>query len=109
LATLVIANVGMLTMAVGRDCVKEALLNFALTELSESPINHIYAFIKSEMGSPRHDILTSLLAARDSIENKFEENTALQQKPGANYETLVTCRDSDFRTYFRMNRNTIQV
>jgi hypothetical protein len=99
----------MLQMAVDSQVVKEALLNFALTELSESPTNHVYTFIKSEMGAHRHHILTSLLAASESTENKLEENTARQQKPGANYETLVTCRDADFKTYFRMNRNTIQV
>jgi hypothetical protein len=96
-------------MAVGREDVKEALLNFALTELSESSINHVYNYIKSEIGSPRHHILTSLLAARDSTENNLEENTARSQNPDANYETFVTCRDSDFKTYFRMNRSTIQV
>jgi hypothetical protein len=96
-------------MDVECESVKEALLNFALRELSESPTNHVYTFIKSESGSHRHYILTALLAARDSTENKLEVNTAWSQTPGANYETLQTCRDSDFRTYFRMNRNTIQV
>jgi hypothetical protein len=99
----------MVQMADEKNVVKEALLNFAMSELSESPTNHVYTFIKSELGSHRHHILTSLLAARDSTENKFEENSAQRNKPGANYETLVTCRDSDFKTYFRMNRNTIQV
>jgi hypothetical protein len=96
-------------MAVGVGGVKEALLNFALTELSKSATNHVYTFMKSEMGSSRHHILTSLLAAKDSAENNLEETAARLQKPGTNYETLVTCRDVDFRKYFRMNRSTIQV
>jgi hypothetical protein len=99
----------MLKMAADVEGVKQALLNFAFTELSESRTNHVYNFIKSEIGSPRHHILTSLLAASDGTENNVEENTAWSENPGANYETLITCRDSEFKTHFRMNRNTIQV
>jgi hypothetical protein len=96
-------------MATCVDEVKEALLNFALTELSTSATNHVYTFMKSEMGSSRHHILTSLLAAKDSTENNFEDTAVRRQNPGANYETLVTCSDADFKKYFRMSRSTIQV
>jgi len=96
-------------MAVGVEGIREAVLNFALTELSTSTTNHIYTYMKSGIGSSRHHILTSLLAAKDSTENSLEEVVARRQKPGAIYETLVTCRDADFKMHFRMTRSTIQV
>jgi hypothetical protein len=96
-------------MAGDVEGVKEALLNFAVTELSKPATNHVYSFMKYEMGASRHHILASFLAANDSTENTIEENAARRQNPCLNNATLTTCRDTDFRMHFRMNRSTIQV
>jgi hypothetical protein len=96
-------------MAACREDVKKALLNFAVTELSKPATNHVYNFMKHEMGASRHHILASFLAAKDSTENNIQENAARRQNPNLNYEALITCRDADFKMHFRMDRSTIQV
>jgi hypothetical protein len=88
--------------------VKKGLLNFIVTELSKPATNHVYNFMKYEMGASRLHILASLLAAKDSPEH-FEENAARSDKRSLNYETLTTCKDADFKMHFRMSRSTIQV
>ena len=95
-------------MAAGVEDVKKGLLNFAVTELSKPAINHVYNFMKYEMGASRLHILASLLAVKDSLEN-LEENAARPHKRSLNYETLTTCKDADFKMHFRMSRSTIQV
>jgi len=91
-------------MAAGVEDVKKGLLNFAVTELSKPATNHVYNFIKYEVGASRLHILASLLAVNDS-----QENAARRHKRSLNYETLTTCKDADFKTHFRMSRSTIQV
>lgn len=95
-------------MAAGLEDVKKGLLNFAVTELSKPATNHVYNFMKYEMGASRLHILASLLAANDSPEN-IEENAARSHKRSLNYETFTTCKDADFKMHFRMSRSTIQV
>jgi len=95
-------------MAVCVEDVKKGLLNFAVTELSKPATNHVYNFMKYEMGASRLHILASLFAVKDSLEN-VEENAARQHRRSLNYETLTTCKDADFKMHFRMSRSTIQV
>jgi hypothetical protein len=95
-------------MAAGLEDVKKGLLNFAVTELSKPATNHVYNFMKYEMGTSRLHIVASLLAVKDSLEN-VEENAPHPHKRSLNYETLITCKDADFKMHFRMSRNTIQV
>jgi hypothetical protein len=94
-------------MAASLEEVKKGLLNFAVTELSKPATNHVYNFMKYEMGASRLHILASLRAVKDSLEN-VEEN-ARPHKRSRNYETLTTCKDADFKIHFRMSRSTIQV
>jgi hypothetical protein len=94
-------------MAAGLQDVKKGLLNFAVAELSKPATNHVYNFMKYEMGASRLHILASLLAVKDSLEN--EENAVRPHKSSLNYETLTTCKDADFKLHFRMSRSTIQV
>jgi hypothetical protein len=94
-------------MAADLEDVQKGLLNFAVTELSKPATNHVYNFMKYEMGESRLHILASLLAVKNSLEN--EDNAARPHKRSLNYETLTTCKDEDFKMHFRMSRSTIQV
>jgi hypothetical protein len=91
-------------MAADVEDVKKGLLHFAVTELSKPAMNHVYNFMKYEMGASRLHILASLRAVNDSL-----ENAARPRKRSLNYETLTTCKDADFKMHFRMSRSTIQV
>ena len=99
-----------INMATVESGVKEAILNFAMTELSKPVTNHVYNFVKSELGASRHHVMTALLLAKETSE--INHTIQVEQKPSQkimNYESITSCSESDFISYFRMNRKTIHV